>query len=50
MVRIIAVVIIAAFFIAYLLFMHGASTGRSEKYQQELEDIQMRCVSRKKHN
>lgn len=32
----------------YLLFIHGASAWRSEFYQQELDDEQMRCVSRKK--
>ncbi|MCD7956287.1 MAG: hypothetical protein LUG93_11180 [Lachnospiraceae bacterium] len=29
-----------------LLFIHGASVGRSEQYQQELDDEQMHRVSK----
>lgn len=39
----IAAVIFAAIFTVYLLFMRGASIGRSEQYQQELDDF--RCIA-----
>ncbi|MCD7884098.1 MAG: hypothetical protein LUI87_10430 [Lachnospiraceae bacterium] len=44
----IVAVIFILIFILYLLFIHGASSGRSERYQQKLDDEQMRCVSRDK--
>ncbi|MCD8346474.1 MAG: hypothetical protein LUD16_00740 [Lachnospiraceae bacterium] len=44
----IAMILFAVLFLLTLLFVHGASVGRSEAYQKEQDDIQMRCVSRKK--
>lgn len=40
------IVVVVLIFVLCLLFIHGASMGRSERYQQELDDEQMRCVSK----
>lgn len=47
--RTIAVIAFVIVFALFLLFIHGASVGKSKWYQQELDDEQMRSVSRKKN-
>lgn len=47
---VIAAIVFVIVFALYLLFMHGASSGRPEWYQQELDDIQMHNVGKKKQD